>query len=1044
MTVEEIEIIVTARMEEVMKEIKKVEPQLKEMVKKVKESMANIDTKQMTNKINQAVQFIKTKIADLKKSSKNNEIKLTVNNKEASEQITQLEKEIDSLQKKINARQMKLNITNDTLDKIRADTNQAVIKEMPDAGNKKIKQETYNRLDNNTNYTSLISQSDKLNQEIIKYNALLESAKGRMSELGQETEQTGTSQNKLSSFFNAFKGKLEQAKGSVKNFKGIFQQIPKITQNITNNIKGMGKGLKSGLGHILKYAGALFSLRGIYSILSSSAQSWLSSQNAEAQQLSANIEYMKNAMGSALAPVIQFVTNLVYQLMKAIQSVVYALFRVNIFANASAKSMGNVAGNTKKATKEAKQLAGIHDEINNVQENDNSNNGGAGSGSVEPSFDLSKIENTSNSIIDVIKNGNWEEVGSLLGEKLNNALDSIPWNKIQNTAKSIATNIAQFLNGFIGSTDWDLIGNTFAQGLNTAIYFAYNFITTFKWNQFGKAIGDGINEFIQNIDWATAGQTLGNGIIGIFNSISTFLATVDWNIIGESVKIFIQSIDWAGIWEAIKETIKNAIGSVDIFLTGLFGENTATIIEGIIATIGGFIVALQGLSIISEIIEYFNKIRTAIEQVQGAFEILSEVFTGFSAPILIVIGAIAALVVGLVYVFTTNEDVRNSFQDIINTFVENLQPLFQLFTETIIPNLQNAWNGLMQILQPLADFLTNMFTSCWNDFIIPALQYISETVLPTVISTFENLWNNVLVPLGSFIGDVLTPIIKIISDVLNILWKNVVVPLGNALGNILSKAFEGVSEVLNNTVIPIVNAVINVFQWLWNNVLSPIIDFLWNNLKPVFETVFGAIGDIINGLSKTFGGLIDFITGVFSGNWSKAWEGIKNIVSGIWDAIWGAIKGVINSILGGIEGMANGVIKGINWIIKALNNLSFDVPDWVPMFGGKKFGFNLSTLNEISMPRLAKGGVLFEETAFIGGEYQGASSNPEIVTPENIMYETTRRAIEDAQFFNSNNDGQPIYLTINVGNKKLGQILLDDLRDKVRHTGKDIEALVGG
>ena len=62
---------------------------------------------------------------------------------------------------------------------------------------------------------------------------------------------------------------------------------------------------------------ALFSLRGIYSVLSNCANSWLSSQNAGAKQLSANIEYMKYAMGSALAPVIQFVTNCVYQLLKS-------------------------------------------------------------------------------------------------------------------------------------------------------------------------------------------------------------------------------------------------------------------------------------------------------------------------------------------------------------------------------------------------------------------------------------------------------------------------------------------------------------------------------------------------------------------------------------------------------------------------------------------------------------------------------------------------------------------------------------------------------
>ena len=83
---------------------------------------------------------------------------------------------------------------------------------------------------------------------------------------------------------------------------------------------------------------------------------------------------------------------------------------------------------------------------------------------------------------------------------------------------------------------------------------------------------------------------------------------------------------------------------------------------------------------------------------------------------------------------------------------------------------------------------------------------------------------------------------------------------------------------------------------------------------------------------------------------------------------------------------------------------------------------------------------MYEETAFIGGEYSGASSNPEIVTPENKMEEVFDRVLSRYQ----NNNEQPIYLTVNVGNEKLGQILLDDLRNKRRRTGKNLEALVGG
>ncbi len=197
-------------------------------------------------------------------------------------------------------------------------------------------------------------------------------------------------------------------------------------------------------------------------------------------------------MGSAFAPVIQWVINLVYQLMKAIQSVIYALFRVNIFANASAKSYGAMAGSAKKAKEETKQLAGIHDEINNIQNNNNSDSGNGSGGAAAPSFDLSNVD-LSNSIMEAIKNGNWYEVGATIGQKLNEAMNNIPWDKIQDSARKIGKGIAEFLNGFIATTDWNQVGNTFAQGLNTIIYFGYEFVTTFDWKKFGKAIGDSIN-----------------------------------------------------------------------------------------------------------------------------------------------------------------------------------------------------------------------------------------------------------------------------------------------------------------------------------------------------------------------------------------------------------------------------------------------------------------------------------------------------------------------------------------------------------------------
>lgn len=555
MTIEEIEIIVTAKVEEALQKFKEIAPTIQKSVKQAQKAFSKVDTKVMTNKLHQAVNFMKKKMQDLKKSSRNNELSIKVNNQDAKKQITQIEKEIDSLQKKITGRQMKLNVINPQIDKIVDDTRNSVVPDGISKSDKSMDKVINNSLSSNKGFTSLNSQAQKLYTEIEMYNKQLSEAKNKMAQLEQEINQTATTQNKLGSFFSVFKQKTEQVKNNMSNMKNSFKSLPKVTQNIYNNIKGMGAGLKSGLGNVLKYATALFSLRSIYSALSGSANAWLSSQNAQAKQLSANIEYMKYAMGSVFAPVIQYVTNLVYSLMKAVQSLVYAFSGVNIFAKATASSMKNASGSAKQTSK---SLSSVHSEINNVSDNKNSNTSGT------PNIDLSEVDKTPNKIIDVIRNGNWNEIGKMLGEKLNNAMSKIPWDKIQNTSRNIASGIAKTLNGFIGTTNWNQVGNTFAQGLNTAIYFAYTFVTTFDWKQFGQSIVDGINGFLDNFDWQTCGKTIGDFTKGLLDVIVVFIEQYDFQKFPNKIAECLGNIDWSGVAKRIFEILGAAIIKVSV------------------------------------------------------------------------------------------------------------------------------------------------------------------------------------------------------------------------------------------------------------------------------------------------------------------------------------------------------------------------------------------------------------------------------------------------------------------------------------------------
>ena len=279
MTVEELEILVSANIEPALKELKKLMPKVKQQIEQAVETaqkaMEQVDMKKVTTKIQQSVQLVKKKMEDLKKPDKSNEIALTLNNKEAQKQISQIEKQISSLQEKINARQIKLDIIEPQIDQIIQQTREEVAPKGVNPNSKSLDKSVDTALFKNKEFNSLSGQAQKLgldiqifNKELENANSSLEEAKTKMGQLRQETNQTGASQNKWTGFFSAFKGKLEQAKGIIVGFKNHFNQLPKITQKITNSIKQMGKGMKQGLGHVLKYAAALFSLRSVYSILS--------------------------------------------------------------------------------------------------------------------------------------------------------------------------------------------------------------------------------------------------------------------------------------------------------------------------------------------------------------------------------------------------------------------------------------------------------------------------------------------------------------------------------------------------------------------------------------------------------------------------------------------------------------------------------------------------------------------------------------------------------------------------------------------------------
>lgn len=134
------------------------------------------------------------------------------------------------------------------------------------------------------------------------------------------------------------------------------------------------------------------------------------------------------------------------------------------------------------------------------------------------------------------------------------------------------------------------------------------------------------------------------------------------------------------------------------------------------------------------------------------------------------------------------------------------------------------------------------------------------------------------------------------------------------------------------------------------------------------------------------GGLIDFIMGVFTQDWDRAWEGVKKIFKGVW-----------NGIVIILESACNLIIDGVNWLIKQLNKIHFEVPEWVPGIGGLSWGINIPAIEHVGIPRLAQGAVIppnREFLAVLGDQKSGTN----IETPLPTMIQAFKQALAEVGY----------------------------------------------
>ena len=317
------------------------------------------------------------------------------------------------------------------------------------------------------------------------------------------------------------------------------------------------------------------------------------SYNNSISSMVSSLLYLKNAWAVAFAPIVNvvapYISSFIDMVSSALNAVGHFLAALTgkgyvVQAKKAWKNYASGLDTTKdsangaeKALKDLQNYTLGIDELNIIQPNDNgssSGSSGSGSGASSPSpsdmFETIEVSNSMNQLADkfkeALKNSDFTEIGKMVGDKLNAAMESIPWDKIYHKADNFGKDLATFLNGLISPELFYNIGSTIASSINTALHSLNSFAETFDWKDFGDSLASSITGFFETWDAKLTGETFSNFASGVLEALKGAIDGLQddktFEEIGQKILDFICGIDWGKIaWDlsGLLVSLTNAI-----------------------------------------------------------------------------------------------------------------------------------------------------------------------------------------------------------------------------------------------------------------------------------------------------------------------------------------------------------------------------------------------------------------------------------------------------------------------------------------------------